>query len=86
MRQKSWLGDCNIIDRTQDRHKSELQKERELGSRRKINNVTRSVFDYIDDSIGIDLFGIIIVFLFIIIWAIISSYYFQVPLLNPKSP
>lgn len=65
---KSWLGDCNIIDKTKDCHKSELQKIKERQRRLEI----KSVFNLIDDKIGIDLLVIIVL---IIIFNIYCSYY-----------
>jgi len=71
---KSWLGDCNIIDKTKDCHKGELQKIKERQRRLEIKTVC-NVFNLIDDKIGIDLLGIIVVLAGYTIFNIYCSYY-----------
>ncbi len=76
---ESWLGDCNVIDKTKDCHKSELQKIKERQRRLEIKTVcnsVQSVFNLIDDKIGIDLLGIIVVLTGYTIFNIYCSYYF----------
>ncbi len=75
---KSWLGDFNVIDKTKDCHKSELQKIKERQRRLEIKTVCnslQSVFNLIDDKIGIDLLGIIVVLTGYAIFNIYCSYY-----------
>ena len=57
---KSWLGDCNIIDKTKDCYKGELQKIKVRQRRLEIKTVC-NVFNIIVDKIGIDLLDIIVV-------------------------
>jgi len=75
---KSWLGDFNVIDKTKDHHKSELQKNKERQCRLEIKivcNSLQSVFNLIDNKIGIDLLGIIAVLTGYAIFNIYCSYY-----------
>lgn len=69
MKQKSWLGDNNIIDKNQDHHKSELQKMSKW--QRRVES--KSVLDLIDDKVGIDLFVIVLVFSGLVIYFIVNS-------------
>jgi len=55
---KSWLGKGNIIDKTQDHHKSEQEKMSNWNYEFK----TRPFLDAVDDKIGFDLILMVLVF------------------------